>query len=233
MKKVMIFAGLSVAALAAAAGIATAQTAPAPAAPGHVWDRGHASRDADNDGRISQAEFMGDRIARLNALDTNRDGTVSVEERRAGMEARRAERQSARFDRLDANKDGSITRAEFDAPRAARADRAERPDRAERAEGGPRGHHMRGGRGPGRDHGRMHGGPRNGGERGGPVVIAEVQAKMVERFTAIDTDRDGFLSAAEQTASREAMRSQWQERRAERRAARTANAASPSAPASE
>lgn len=229
MKTIKIFAGLSVAALAAAAGIATAQTAPAPAGPGHEgWaGRGHASRDADNDGRISQAEFMGDRIARLTALDTNRDGTVSVEERRAGMEARRAERQAARFDRLDANKDGSITRAEFDAPRAGR------PDRAERAEGGPRGHHMRGGRGHGRDHGRMHGGGRNGGERGGPVVIAEVQARMTERFAAIDTDSDGFLSAAEQTASREAMRAQWQERRAERQAARATNTASPSAPASE
>ena len=230
MKTIKIFAGLSVAALAAAAGIATAQTAPSPAGPGHGWDRGHPSRDADNDGRISQAEFMGDGIARLTALDANRDGTVSVEERRAGRDAQRAERQSARFDRLDANKDGSVTRAEFDAPRA---DRAGRPDRAERAEGGPRGHHMRGGRGHGRDHGRMQGGPRGGGERGGPVVIAEVQAKMTERFAAIDTDRDGFLSAAEQTASREAMRSQWQERRAERRAARTANTASPSAPASE
>ena len=226
MKKVMIFAGLSVAALAAAAGIATAQTAPAPAGPGHGWDRGHASRDADNDGRISQAEFMGDRIARLTALDTNRDGTVSAEERRAGMQAHRAERQAARFDRLDADKNGSITRAEFDAPRAERA----RPERAER---GPRGDHMRGGRGHGR--GPMHAGrgPGRGGERGGPVIIAEVQAKMAERFAAIDTDRDGFLSAAEQTASREAMRSQWQERRAERQAARTANRASPSAPASE
>lgn len=230
MKTIKIFGGLSVLALAAAAGVATAQTAPAPNADHQGWGhRGAHSRDADNDGRISQAEFMGDRVTRLTALDTNRDGTVSVEERQASRAAHQAERMTARFDRLDVNKDGSVTRAEFDVARA------ERPDRAER---GGRGNHMRGGRGHGR--GPMHAGRMGGrgGERGGPVVIADVLSKMSERFTATDTNRDGFLSAEEQTAARAAMRTQWQERRAERRAARQANPgqanpASPSAPASE
>lgn len=226
MKTIKIFGGLSVLALAAAAGVATAQTAPASNADHQGWGRGGHSRDADNDGRISQAEFMGDRVARLTAQDTNRDGTVSVEERQAGREAHRAERQAARFDRLDADKNGSVTRAEFDAARA------DRPDRAERGHRGPRGDNMRGGRGHGRGHGPMHAGRmggRDGGERG-PVVIADVQSKMSERFTATDTNRDGFLSAEEQTAARAEMRTQWQERRAERRAQRQA---SPAAPASE
>lgn len=207
MKKTLILGGAAALSLAATVGVAVAQQAPAQ----------HRGPDADNDGRISRAEFVDGRIARLTALDTNRDGTVSVEELSAGKEARRAERQAAMFERLDTNNDGSISRAEFttrperDGPRA---------DRADHRMGG---HHRSG---PGR-----HGGPR--GERG-PVVISEVSAKLTEQFTKADTDGDGSLSQAERQASRAEMREQRQERRAERRAARQAQQpASPSPAPSE
>lgn len=216
MKKTFILGGAAALSLAAAVGVATAQQGPGQ----------HRGPDADNDGRISRAEFVDGRIARLTALDTNRDGTVSAEEAQAGRQAQRAERQAAMFDRLDANRDGSISRAEF-------TNRPERDGpRAERAGHRMGGHHGRGG--PGR-HGGMGGGPngRMGGERG-PVVISEVSAKLTEQFAKADTDRDGYLSQAERQASRAEMREHRQERRAAHRAARQAQQpASPSTAPSE
>lgn len=207
--------GLSVIALAAVAGVATAQVPPAGAAAPYQA-RGEANR------QMTRAEFVDTRVARLTALDANRDGTVSVEERQAGMQARRAESADARFAKLDANADGSISRAEFDAGHAARPDRGPRAERAGNREGhrgGPR-HAMRGpgrpgaeGRGPGRER--------------GPVVISDVAAKLGERFDKMDSDRDGLISADERRTAMTAQREQRQERRAQRQ-----QPASP-APASE
>ncbi|WP_426020141.1 EF-hand domain-containing protein [Brevundimonas sp. DWR2-3-1b1] len=207
--------GLSVIALAAVAGVATAQVPPAGAnAPYQA--RGEANR------QMTRAEYVDTRVARLTALDANRDGTVSVEERQPGMQARRAERADDRFAKLDANADGSISRAEFDAGHAARPDRGPRAERAGNREGhhgGPR-HAMRGpgrpgaeGRGPGRER--------------GPVVISEVAAKLGERFDKMDANRDGVISADERRTAMTAQREQRQERRVQRQ-----QPASP-APASE
>lgn len=206
MRKTFILGGVAALSLAAAVGVATAQQAPAP-----QHSAQHRGPDADNDGRISRAEFVDGRIARLTAQDANRDGTVSVEEVQAGRQAQRAERQAAMFDRLDTNNDGSISRAEF-------TTRPERDGpRAERAGHRMGGHHGRGG--PGR-HGGMGGGPR--GERG-PVVISDVSAKLTEQFTKADTDRDGYLSQVERQASRAEMREHRQERRNARRAQQPAS----------
>ena len=206
MKKTILLGGLAALALATAGGVAVAQqTAPAPVP--------HNARgDADGDGRISQAEFVGQRITRLSTADANRDGSVTADEMQAQRQAHRAERQAAQFDRLDADDNGSISRAEFDA----------RP--AMRAEGGPNA------RGPGAG----RGGPRperaarmeRRMEARGPVVIAEAQTKAGEQFARLDTDRDGYVTAAE----RQAQRMERGERRQERRMNRQA---SPAAPVSE
>lgn len=207
--------GLSLIALAAVAGAATAQVPPAGATAPHQA-RGEPNR------QITRAEFVDTRVARLTALDANRDGTVSVEERQAGMQARRAERADARFAKLDANSDGSISRAEFDAGHAARPERA---GAREGHRGGPR-HAMRGpgrpgaeGRGPGRER--------------GPVVISDVAAKLGERFDKMDGDRDGVISADERRTAMTAHRAERQAQRAERRAARPAQQPASPAPASE
>ena len=205
MKKTFILGGVAALSLAAAVGVATAQQAPAQ----------HRGPDANSDGRISQAEFVDGRIARLTALDANRDGTVSVEEAQAGRQAAQTQRQAAMFDRLDANRDGSISRAEFTAPRQGPNGAGPRPERAGRHFGGHRG------RGP-------MGGPGRGGERG-PVVISDVSAKLTDQFAKLDTDRDGVLTQAERQAGRAEMRERFQERRA----ARHAQPASPSTATSE
>ncbi|KQY80404.1 EF-hand domain-containing protein [Brevundimonas sp. Root1423] len=210
MRKTLL-AGALAALTLAAGGAALAQQAPS---------KPHAMRaDADGDGRISQAEFVARRVDRLTAADANRDGSVAPDEMRAAAQARRAERADARFQRLDADRDGAISRAEFDAPRAtgteARPNRAARPARMHR--GGPR---------------MAHRGQRM--DARGPISIAEVQGKAAQAFTRLDGDRDGFVTAAERQAGMQAVREQRRERMTERRAARQAQRqASPPAPASE
>lgn len=216
MRKTILAGALAALTVVAAGGVAVAQQTPARAP--------HAMRaDADGDGRISQAEFVGRRLERLTAADADRDGSVAPEEMRSAFQARRAQHADARFQRLDADRDGAISRAEFDAPRATRTGtRAEaRPHRAARM-------------------GRMHRGPGRTAHHGqrmearGPVSIAEAQGKAEQAFTRLDADHDGFITVAERQAGKLAMREQRRERMTERRAARRAQRqASPPAPASE
>lgn len=204
MSKTILVGGLAALTLAAAAGVAFAQQAPAR----------DMRADADGDSRLSQAEFFGHRIERLTAMDADRDGSVTADERRAAMQARRAGRADARFDRLDADDDGAVSRAEFDAAREARGEA--------RADRGPR--PMRAHRRPGRGHGMGR------AEARGPIVIADAQARAGQAFARLDADSDGFITVAERSAGRQAMRDQRRERMATRRAERQA---SPQAPASE
>lgn len=211
MKKNLMLGGLAALTLAAAGGVALAQQAPAGA------PQRHARADADNDGRISQAEFVQQRVQRLTASDANHDGTVSVEERQAAMQARRAERNTTRFAAMDTDSNGAISRSEFDTAHAARADGA-RGERGERS----RGH--RGGRQGGRGGDMAQQGGRHGAERG-PVVIAEVQTKATEAFARLDANHDGYVTAEEGRAGRQQMREQRRERMGERRANRQASPA--------
>jgi len=210
MNKTLLASGLAALALTAAGGAAVARQSPEPP---HA--RGMRA-DADGDQRLSQAEFVGRRVARLTAADANRDGSVTADERRAVAEVRRAGRADARFDRLDADDDGVISKAEFEARREHRAGvRAERGPRA-----GHRGAHRHAARA-----GRM-------AERG-PIVIVEAEARATAAFSRLDADRDGFVTAAERHAARADRREHRRERMAGRRAARQAQQASPPAPASE
>ena len=205
MNKTLLAGGLAALALAAAAGgVAVAQQAAE-----HPHARGMRA-DADGDQRLSQAEFVGRRVARLTTADADRDGAVTVDERRAAAETRRAGRADARFDRLDADDDGVISKAEFDARREARAERGPRAARTHR--GARRADRM---------------------EARGPVVIAEAQARAEAAFVRLDADHDGYLTVAERRTARADRREQRLERRAERRATRQAQQASPPAPASE
>ena len=201
-----LLAGALAALTLAAGGVAVAQQA---------QERPHARgmrADADGDRRLNQAEFVGQRVARLTAADVDHDGSVSADERRAAAEVRRASRADGRFDRLDADDDGVISKAEFDARRESRAEA--------RADRGPR---------------RAHRGPARAGRMAdrGPVVIAEAQARAEAGFARMDADSDGYITAAERQAARADRRQHRRERMVERRAARRAQQASPPAPASE
>lgn len=209
MRKSILAAGVAALAVLTTGAAIAQQQAPQPGQ--HRAARG----DTDGDGRVSRAEFVDARVARLTAIDANRDGSITAEERQSGIDTRRNQRASHRFETLDKDGNGSISREEFTAQREARADRGERAGRHER-----RGHRagFRGGRG----HGEW--GPR--GEARGPLTIANVQTRLTTQFDRVDTNRDGFITAEERTAARQAMRTERQERRAARQA-------SPSTAASE
>ena len=177
MRKTIIAGGVAALSLALAGGVALAQQGPSQA-PAH---RG----DVDADGRISQAEFLQQHLARHSGADADHDGMVATPEAQAAMQARRAERMTARFDQLDTDRNGSISRAEFEAR-----------------------HADRGGRGHGR-HGR--GGDHMGARE--PVSAEQAQARAIERFTRLDTDRDGYLTAEERRAGHQG-RGGWRGRQA-------------------
>jgi hypothetical protein len=204
MKKSTLAAGAAAVLAILTASAAMAQQAPTRGARG----------DTDGDGRISRAEFVDGRIARLTAIDANRDGSVSLEERQSGRDTRRNQRVSARFETLDKDGDGAVSREEFTATRDMRGVR-----------NGMRGH--RGGWGGHRNHGRQ------GAETRGPMTIAAVETRLSTRFDRVDANHDGYITAEERTVARQAMREQRHERRAGRMAHRAARQASPSAPASE
>lgn len=115
MKIPLLIGGLAAVALAAGGAAAQQPSAGRPLV---------VRADADGDGRISQAEFIGRRLEHLRAVDADADGSVSIEERAAARQQRRAVRASDRFDRLDADKDGVVSRAEFEGARTDRAGRA-------------------------------------------------------------------------------------------------------------
>ncbi|MCA3718094.1 MAG: EF-hand domain-containing protein [Brevundimonas sp.] len=153
--------------------------------------RGLGRADADADGRVSQAEFVTARTARLTEADANRDGQVTREEAQAAHQANRSERRGQMFARLDTDRNGAISQSEFDAARPERAGRGgQRMQRQER----------RAGRAFAQ----------------GPVQIEQARSRATQAFATLDADRDGYLSEIERQAAPTRMR----ERRAERRAQR-------------
>jgi len=71
--------------------------------------------DLNQDGQVTKAEFTQSAESRFYATDTNGDGFLSQEERKAHREAMREDRQDRRFAALDTNGDGLLSRAEMDA----------------------------------------------------------------------------------------------------------------------
>ena len=231
MSRMTLIGGVAAIVLAAAAGAATAQQAPAQAPERQDRSARMLASDTDNDGRISQAEFTAKAVERVRSADGNGDGTVTAEERRAVGEARRAEHMAERFSRLDTNGDGAISQAEFEAAPAMRGGREGRRGGRGEGRGGERG-------GWSRDAGHRAEGARGmRGPRGadGATTVAEAQTQAAERFARMDANNDGYLTAEDRAANREANAERRQERRErmqQRRAARAAQA-SPATPSSE
>ena len=76
--------------------------------------------DLNQDGEVTKAEFTQSAQSRFYATDTNSDGFLSKDERKAHKQAGREGRKDKRFEKLDTNGDGLLSRAEMDAPREKR-----------------------------------------------------------------------------------------------------------------
>lgn len=119
-------------------------------------DRMFARMDANGDGKVDQADRAAMRVKMFDKLDANRDGAISQSEfaawspprageRRMAVRSSRAqetatqtaERRSAMFTRLDTDKNGTISRAEFEARTAARAEKRDKRRGDRMAAAGP------------------------------------------------------------------------------------------------
>jgi Ca2+-binding EF-hand superfamily protein len=81
-----------------------------------------ATLDADKDGKVTEAEILAHRTARITAADTDGDGKISAAELAAMVEGEmqmRAERRAAQMiTRLDTDKDGALSPEELLAAQA-------------------------------------------------------------------------------------------------------------------
>lgn len=203
-----------------AAGTAIAMQSEAPAAPKQP---------------ISKAEMLARADARFDRLDTNKDGQLSADERKAGAEAARAamaEKKGGELQdfvpgarrggggmgermlaRVDTNGDGLISKAENRAmveARFARMD-ADKDGSVEAGEGRKamgKGKWKRGAerRGPGGPGGPAMAMKKADTNGDGAISRAEFDAQSAERFAKLDTNRDGKIDAAEMQAQRDKAR---------------------------
>ena len=188
LKTLLTIAGLSLATL-------TTATAIAQAGPG----RGPGATASQPQGRA---------LERFQAADTNKDGVLSKEEADKGMP-----RMSTRFAAIDTNQDGKLTADEFQNMRGnARGMGRSQGAGPQAASSAPRQ-----GMGPGSRMGSRSSGMQRTGMRGqgglcvtgdadkdGFVTRTEAEKlgrpNALSRFDALDTDKDGKLSAAERAA---------------------------------
>ena len=188
MKKFSLLSGAMLALLAM----------PALAAPAASGAR--ANPDADGNGVLTRAEVEADVARRFATLDANKDGKIDEGDRAA----HRKGKADAMFTAADTDRNGTISRAEFDAAMATReAKRSERraamAEHRGGSERGPGHHGQRGKRGG-------HGGERllamvdaNGDKA---VTPAEMRTAALARFDRIDANKDGQVTAEERAAMR-------------------------------
>ena len=185
------------------AGTQMALAQPGDGGPGGRHGGMMAKADANKDGKISKAELTAALDARFAKMDANRDGKLTKEDR----EIRRQARLDQRFAALDTDRNGQISKAEFAAGHQARFGRGE-DGKGREGHWGKRGHHGFGG-------GRMFhgGGARGEAMKDGVITRAEFMAKPLAMFDKADVNKDGFVTADEMKAARQAMRQAWQAKR--------------------
>lgn len=86
-----------------------------------------AGADANKDGRLTRDEFAAHRTAQSSQRREAMQQRASAAGKTLPTAAERAQRMASAFDRIDANKDGSISKAEFDAFKPMRGDGKRKP----------------------------------------------------------------------------------------------------------
>lgn len=195
-------------------GVAVAQTAAGDAPKAPRGQRGGGMMmmaDTNKDGTISRAEATAAAATNFQKMDVNKDGKIDSADR----QARREQFKDRAFDRMDANDDGAVSKEEFGAPRADRADRGERAGRGDGERGprmgGRRGGHRGGGFGGG------FGGPGMGAadSNGDKAISAdEYRTAYLTLFDTMDSNKDGNVTKAEMDAHHATMKAARDAKRA-------------------
>jgi len=197
--KLVLFT-LSLTALTASSALAQP---PRPPLHGALQGFGLLASDANADGKITRAELEGFLSARFGRIDTDKDGLVSPEERRAARDndlaARRAGVDKERFARLDKDGNGQLSPSEFALPPAARPGPLEGVrERRDQAHGEGR---LNGDRHAGRARGAAYterrSGRRTGSDPGDQIGRAQFSAAAIDAFTRADANKDGIVTIGE------------------------------------
>jgi len=121
MKRTTLIAGVAVASLLGAAGMAVAHGKKMGPGGMHGMRGGPVMNfeeiDTDGDGKLTQAEMEAHAKARFTAADTDGNGKLSADEMKAAAEKRAEERRAQRaermvtrmLERMDADKDGELS----------------------------------------------------------------------------------------------------------------------------
>lgn len=145
-----------------------------------------AKMDLDGDGEVSRAEMQSAREARLERRQ---------ERREARRNARQASGKTDRFAMLDLDGSGGLSQEEMATARAQRGDRTS----TETAMQPARRAAMR----MGKARTMLRAADADGNRA---VTRAEFDAALMQRFSRLDADNDGTVTAAERKAARESMR---------------------------
>ena len=140
--------------------------------------------DLNQDGQVTQSEFMAHAEAKFQSTDFNQDGYLSEDERQQARDQRKSEKQAERFVRADANGDGVISEDEHAALKGRKGPRGAEAG-GKRSKKGPRG----GKRAEAKVEVDLNG--------DGLISFQEHMTGAEKKFVAADTNANGILEEGE------------------------------------
>ncbi|MBL4853919.1 MAG: EF-hand domain-containing protein [Robiginitomaculum sp.] len=161
--------------------------------------------DTNKDGLISQAEFLSLSDQKFAKTDTDANGLLTPEERKAHRAQMREKRAQARFTKTDTNGDGQISNEEYNAARALRKQKMKRRmdvngdgvvDAEDKKARKAKRQERRAKRQEKRQEKRQK--TRRDANGDGMIDLTEYRTAASAIFTRMDKDGDGMLNKSEQ-----------------------------------
>jgi len=159
--------------------------------------------DTNQDGQITQAEFIAAANTRFVKMDSNFDGVIDSNETQNARDNRRNEKAEKRFAKLDANSDGFISKDEYNSLQSKRqARQAERRQKRRAATGGEGIDSDTSAKrlkksAKAKDRKARRGHIRRDANKDGLITKAEYDAATLAMFARLDANGDGVLTKGE------------------------------------